>query len=156
MAIDFSLMHNDWIEGDFYVFQTMMSAPPTTEDALRCVWTQLDPERAPVEPDSFWNQINDYAQVRSNGVKTIDFTPPTASSGRANWPYETVPSRTILRPSEGGRKPRGKNHQALAVEGERHPTCGRESESNPESEPNTKPHHQRQAIKITTKAFSFM
>ena len=38
---------------------------------------------------------------------------------------------TISSPSEGGRKPQGENHQALAVKGERHPTCGLDSESNP-------------------------
>ena len=58
--------------------------------------------------------------------KSIDFTSPRTSSGQASQPYETVPIGTILSPSEGGRKPRGENHQALAVKGERHPTCGLE------------------------------
>ena len=53
--------------------------------------------------------------------KVIDFTSPRTSSGQASWPYETVPIQTILSPSEGGRKPEGENHQALAVKGERHP-----------------------------------
>ena len=61
----------------------------------------------------------------------IAFTSLRTSSGPASWPYETVPIGTILSPSEGVRKPRGENHQALAVKGERHPTCGPESESNP-------------------------
>ena len=51
---------------------------------------------------------------------------PRTSSGQASWPYETVPNGTISSPSEGGRKPRGENHQALAVKGERHTTCGLE------------------------------
>ena len=38
-----------------------------------------------------------------------------------------VPNETILSPSEDGRKPLGENHQAMAVKGERHPTCGPES-----------------------------
>ena len=63
--------------------------------------------------------------------KAADFTSPRTNSGQASWPYETVPNRTISSPSEGGRKPRGENHQALAVKGERHPTCGLDSESNP-------------------------
>ena len=58
--------------------------------------------------------------------KAIDFTSPRTSSGQASWPYETVPYGKILSPSEGGRKPQGENHQALAVKGERHPTCGLE------------------------------
>ena len=58
--------------------------------------------------------------------KAIDFTSPRTSSGQASWPYETVPNGTISSPSEGGRKPQGENHQALAVKGERHPTCGLE------------------------------
>ena len=56
---------------------------------------------------------------------------PRTSSGQATWPYETVPIRTISNTSEGGRKPQGENHQALDVKGERYPTCGLESESNP-------------------------
>ena len=44
------------------------------------------------------------------------------SSGQASRPYETVLIGTISSPSEGGRKPQGENHQALAVKGERHPT----------------------------------
>ena len=74
----------------------------------------------------------------SNGVwflygkgKAADFPSPRTSSGQASWPYEMVPNRTISSPSEGGRKPQGENHQALAVKGERHPTCGLDSESNP-------------------------
>ena len=59
--------------------------------------------------------------VKGKG-KAIDFTSPRTSSGQVSWPYETVPIRTILSPSEGGRKPQGENHQALAVKGERHPT----------------------------------
>ena len=59
--------------------------------------------------------------------KAIDFTSPRTSSGQASRPYEMVPVGTISRSSEGGRKPRGKNHQALAVKGERHPTCSQES-----------------------------
>ena len=62
--------------------------------------------------------------------KATDFTSPRTSSGQASWPYEMVPNGTISSPSEGGRKPRGENHQALAVKGERHPTCGLDSESN--------------------------
>ena len=58
--------------------------------------------------------------------KAIDFTSPRTSSGQASRPYEMVPIGTISSPSEGGRKPRGGNHQALAVKGERHPTCGLE------------------------------
>ena len=68
--------------------------------------------------------------VRGIG-KAIDFRSPRTSSGQASWPYETVPIGTNLSPSEGGRKSRGENHQVLAVKGERHPTCGPESESNP-------------------------
>ena len=49
---------------------------------------------------------------------------------QAGWLYETVPIGTILSPSECGRKPQGENHQALAVKGERHPTC--DEESNPD------------------------
>ena len=63
--------------------------------------------------------------------KAIDFTSPRTSSGQASQPYETVLIGTISSPSEGGRKPKGENHQALAVKGERHPTCGPVSESNP-------------------------
>ena len=48
---------------------------------------------------------------------------PRTSSGQASWPYKMVPIGTILSPSEGGRKPQGENHQALAVKSERHPTC---------------------------------
>ena len=62
--------------------------------------------------------------------KAIDFTSPRTSSGQTR-PYEMVPIRTILSPSEGGRKPQGENHQVLAVKGERHPTCG--PKSNPGS-----------------------
>ena len=36
------------------------------------------------------------------------------------------PSGTNLNPSERGRKSRGENHQALAVKGERYPTCSLE------------------------------
>ena len=54
--------------------------------------------------------------------KAIDFTSPRTSSGQASQPYGTVPNGTISSPSDGGRKPRGANHQALAVKGERHPT----------------------------------
>ena len=56
--------------------------------------------------------------------KGIDFTSSRTSSSQASRPYETVPIGTISSPSEGGRKPQGENHQALAVKGERHPTCG--------------------------------
>ena len=49
------------------------------------------------------------------------------SSGQASQPYETVSIGTISSPSEGGKKPQGENHQALAVKGETHPTCGLES-----------------------------
>ena len=48
------------------------------------------------------------------------FTSPRTSSGQAGWPNETVPIRTILNPSEGGRKSQGENHQVLAVNGEKH------------------------------------
>ena len=41
--------------------------------------------------------------------------------------YEMIPIRTILSLSEGRRKPQRENYQALAVKGERHPTCGPES-----------------------------
>ena len=58
--------------------------------------------------------------------KAIDFTSPRTSSGQASWPYETVPNGKISSPFEGERKPEGENHQALAVKGERHPTCGLE------------------------------
>ena len=63
--------------------------------------------------------------------KAIDFTSPRTSYGQTK-PNETVAIGfgTISNPSEGGRKPWGENHQALAVKGERHPTCGPESESN--------------------------
>ena len=59
-------------------------------------------------------------------VKPLIFTSPRTSSGQASRPYETVPIGTISSPSEGGRKPQGENHQALAVKGERHPTRGLE------------------------------
>ena len=65
--------------------------------------------------------------------KAIDFTSPRTSSGQASWPYETVSIRTISSPAQGGRKPQEENHQALVVKGERHPTCGLESVSNPGS-----------------------
>ena len=66
--------------------------------------------------------------IKNEGTtsKAIDFTSPRTSSGQASWPYEMVPYGTILSPSEGGRKPRAENHQALAVKGERHPTCSLE------------------------------
>ena len=45
------------------------------------------------------------------------------------WSYETVPIRirTILSPSNGGRKCHREKHQALAVKGERHPNYGMKS-----------------------------
>ena len=52
--------------------------------------------------------------------KAIDFTSLRTSCGQTR-PYETVPIRTISSLSEGGRKPQGENHQALAVKGKRHP-----------------------------------
>ena len=64
--------------------------------------------------------------------KATDFTLPRTGSGQASRPYETVPIGTILSPSEGGRKPQGENYQALVVKGERHHTCGPESESIPD------------------------
>ena len=71
--------------------------------------------------------------LRHRRVKdeAIDFTSPRASSGQASQLYEMVPIGTISSPSKGGRKPQGDNHQALAVKGEWHPTCGLELESNP-------------------------
>ena len=71
-----------------------------------------------------WRQNNNDEYLGKG--KSIDFTSPRTSSGRASRPYEMVPIGTILSPSEGGRKPQGENHQALAVKGERHPTCGLE------------------------------
>ena len=71
-------------------------------------------------------QLNKLTEGKGKG-KAIDFTSPRTSSGQASRPYETVPIGTISSPSEGGRKPRGENHQALAVKGERHPTCSQES-----------------------------
>ena len=47
--------------------------------------------------------------------KAIDFTSLRTSSGQASWPYEMVPIGTISSPSEGGRKPRGENHQAKVI-----------------------------------------
>ena len=46
--------------------------------------------------------------------------------GQASLPYETVQIRIICSPSEDGRKPKGEKHQALAVKGEKHPTCSTE------------------------------
>ena len=66
------------------------------------------------------------SNLRSAVYKAIDLTSPKTSSGQASRPYETVPIGTISSPSEGGRKPQGENNQALAVKGERHPTCGLE------------------------------
>ena len=63
--------------------------------------------------------------------KAIDFMSPRTSSIQASQPNEMVPIRTISSPSEGGRKPGGESHQALAVKDERHPTYSPESESNP-------------------------
>ena len=40
------------------------------------------------------------------------------ATGQVSRPNEMVPIRTISTPSEGGRKPQGENHQALAVKGE--------------------------------------
>ena len=40
--------------------------------------------------------------------KAIGFTSPRTGSGQVSRPYETVPIRTILSPSKGGRKPQGK------------------------------------------------
>ena len=80
-------------------------------------------------PPKVWNTATT-CKIPGKG-KAIDFTSPRTSSGQAIRPYEMVPIRTILSPSEGGRKSPGENHQALAVNGERHPTCDPESESNP-------------------------
>ena len=79
--------------------------------------------------------------------KAIDFMSLRTSSGQARQPYEMVASGTILSPSEGGRKPQGENHQALAVKCERYPTCGTElnpgishSSSQDSNSGATKPH----------------
>ena len=66
----------------------------------------------------FWLMGLDFPLSPSKG---IDFTSP-----RTSQPYETVPIGIILSPSDGGRKHQGENHQALAVKGERHPTCSLE------------------------------
>ena len=46
------------------------------------------------------------------------------------WPGQLAlwdgPNQNNFEPSEGGRKPQGENHQALAVKGERHPICSPE------------------------------
>ena len=70
--------------------------------------------------------INNMSWILRNSVKKgkgIDFTSPRTSSGQTSQPYETVPIGTISSPSVGGRKPQGEIRQALAVKGERHPTC---------------------------------
>ena len=76
--------------------------------------------------------MNTAKQVCSSSVKVkppSHVTSPRTSFGQDIWPYEMVPSGTISSPSAGERKPQGENHQALAVKGIRHPTCGPESES---------------------------
>ena len=90
--------------------------------------------------------------VKGKG-KAIDFTSPRTSSDQACQPYETVPSGTISSLSEGGRKPQGENHQALAVKGERHPTCGLESNPGRSGERQTcyhgaKPHQLSRLTKL--------
>ena len=57
--------------------------------------------------NSLPRKTSSFSLTQSKG-KAIDFTSPGTSSGQASQPYEMVPIRTVLNPSEGERKPQGK------------------------------------------------